>query len=372
LKAKASEEVLPAHVTQRFSTNKEHKSQKTDNCMKKTLLICLLAFAAAFAAVAQTPEAAAGKYCGDLYVSLFAPVSEETEPMPYQTVDLAVGEAEGTLDFALYNFGFMGLPLGNIQLPGVGITFDGDNGTFAENPARFFSFLGGMIEATAFLNPASSRVKGDSLLADIDVVWTNMNGPETPEENYESIYVRFKGKKLLPADLAPLAGLYNGTLTVSNEDDTQVLEEQKDRALTLTPTGTNSATLSFGRLPLGGTEWPDFTLAPAFRVGESGAAEFVPAEAAYLFTADEQQATVNINLGECAIGTDGLTLKFKVAIDDNTYSCTYRATLSVPAGIQAVASSPADNAVYTLSGVRVSHNNLPKGVYIVNGKKVIK
>ena len=42
---------------------------------------------------------------------------------------------------------------------------------------------------------------------------------------------------------------------------------------------------------------------------------------------------------------------------------------------QAVTTRPASSAVYNLNGVRVANNwnnNLPKGVYVVNGKKVIK
>jgi hypothetical protein len=41
-------------------------------------------------------------------------------------------------------------------------------------------------------------------------------------------------------------------------------------------------------------------------------------------------------------------------------------------GIEAVANSSADASVYTVTGVQVSKlSRLPKGVYIVGGKKVV-
>ena len=40
----------------------------------------------------------------------------------------------------------------------------------------------------------------------------------------------------------------------------------------------------------------------------------------------------------------------------------------------ATATTTTQQSIYTLSGVRISNdlNNLPKGIYIVNGKKVVK
>ncbi len=43
-----------------------------------------------------------------------------------------------------------------------------------------------------------------------------------------------------------------------------------------------------------------------------------------------------------------------------------------PTGISTVKTSVNDNAVYNLNGVRMNSDNLPKGVYIINGKKVVK
>ena len=46
--------------------------------------------------------------------------------------------------------------------------------------------------------------------------------------------------------------------------------------------------------------------------------------------------------------------------------------VDVEASISTVKTSVSDNAVYNLNGVRMNSDNLPKGVYIVNGKKIVK
>lgn len=47
----------------------------------------------------------------------------------------------------------------------------------------------------------------------------------------------------------------------------------------------------------------------------------------------------------------------------------------MPDGIGSISLNPATKraeAIYTISGVRVNGKNLPKGVYIINGEKVVK
>ena len=47
----------------------------------------------------------------------------------------------------------------------------------------------------------------------------------------------------------------------------------------------------------------------------------------------------------------------------------------MPDGIGSISLSPATKraeGIYTISGVRVNGKNLPKGVYIINGEKVVK
>ena len=84
----------------------------------------------------------------------------------------------------------------------------------------------------------------------------------------------------------------------------------------------------------------------------------VPIDLKGVMTADKLSAKIDINF--VALG-----MVIKVAIGETTET-----------GIdQAVTPLPASSAVYNLNGVRVANNwnnNLPKGVYVVNGKKVIK
>lgn len=167
--------------------------------MKKSLLLFLAAFMLlAGTAAAQTANAIAGKYNGDLYIS-FVPITAETEPIADQRIDITAGAAGGTIDFALYNFSFNDMKLGDILLPAIGFTTEGERTTFAENPLVDLSFLGGGILATARLNHDESYVEGRKLHAVIDVMWTNTGSDPLP------IYVMFDGTLTTPAGIDHVA-----------------------------------------------------------------------------------------------------------------------------------------------------------------------
>lgn len=161
--------------------------------MKKTLLTLIAALSFAGAAAQTAAERAAGTYTGELYVSLGVPVSNETPCTTGERVQLTA--ASEAVDLALYNFKFNGAPMGDIVLPAIGLTKNGTHADFAENDAIDLSLAGGAIQATASVDPAASYVKGDSLIAAINVVWIN-GDTQLP------IYVLFKGQK---------PGLYNGS-----------------------------------------------------------------------------------------------------------------------------------------------------------------
>ena len=144
--------------------------------MQKTLLTL---FVSAFALVAGAQNVAtqvAGEYVGDLWVALGTPVdtTDADTKMPGQSITMEAGAAEGTIDFALYNFQFAGMSVGDIALDAVPVSAD-DAGAvkFGDNPVVPLSLLGGVIQATAQINIAESLVRGDSIYAKIDVVWTN-------------------------------------------------------------------------------------------------------------------------------------------------------------------------------------------------------
>ena len=177
---------------------------QTQNNMKKSLLLFFSLLLAANIC-AQTPaQKSAGSYSGILYVSLDDPITDETEPLPEMddegnvvydgegnqvnmTFNVIIeSQSDNAVKFGLYNFGFMGLELGDIVLNEVPVIEQTDGSVkFGENQPVFFSFLDGMIEATAKINEDNSYIKNDYAYIDVDVVWTN--GDNTP------IFVRFVG-----------------------------------------------------------------------------------------------------------------------------------------------------------------------------------
>lgn len=153
-------------------------------------------------ATAQTPADLAGKYEGELYISLGEPITDETEALAGQSIDIAIAEKAGAVDFAIYNFGFGGMQLGDILLPAIGITGNEGVVNFAENPLVRLNFLDGAIVADANLDHLTSWIKGDSIYANINVSWIMSPEEQTP------IYVRFVGKKFV--DFQGFDGSFNG------------------------------------------------------------------------------------------------------------------------------------------------------------------
>ena len=155
--------------------------------MKKFLLSLVAVLTLTVNATAQNINDLVGSYTGDLYIQLIDPINEETEALPNQSIKIEAGEGQ-SINFALYNFAFAGMNLGDIILNNVGVKSEGNLVKFNDEKPVELSFLNGIIEATAKINPATSYIEGDKIVANLDVVWTNADAP-TP------IYVRFIGKK---------------------------------------------------------------------------------------------------------------------------------------------------------------------------------
>ncbi len=175
--------------------------------MKKILLSILSLAALCTPAAAQNAADVAGTYSGDLYLSFMTPVGSDAQPLMQTDVELAAGEAEGTVDFLLNDFQMQGIPVGDIALSGIGLVADGENYRFADNEPVDMSLAGGAIQARVSLNENSSYIKGDSLVASIDIVWVQGPGAETP------IYVRINtakqgGQGGDTPDPQPTAGIY--------------------------------------------------------------------------------------------------------------------------------------------------------------------
>ncbi len=169
--------------------------------MKKILLTLVVTLFSVNSIFAQDiAKKADGIYNGKLWISLMAPIDDETEFTDGQEIKVFPNE-DNTVTFALYNFSFMGNVLGDIVLPNIPVTEKDGKILFGEKAPVAFNFVEAGIEATAQLNSTTSYVDGNRLYADIDVIWTN--GDNLP------IYVRFDGNKTAATGIANIAASKN-------------------------------------------------------------------------------------------------------------------------------------------------------------------
>lgn len=165
--------------------------------MKKILLTLVVTLFSMNSLFAQDiAKKADGIYNGKLWISLMAPVDEDTDFTEGQEIKVFAND-DNTVTFALYNFSFMGSVLGDIVLPNIPVTEKDGKIFFGEKAPVAFNFVEAGIEATAQLNSTTSFVDGNRLYADIDVIWTN--GDNIP------IYVRFDGNKTAATGIANIA-----------------------------------------------------------------------------------------------------------------------------------------------------------------------
>lgn len=142
-----------------------------------------------------------GGYEGNLYVNVgSADYVEDKDLRMYAKVFVNASEdATGKVDFSLPNFSFMGLKLGDIFLPTIGLNAQNGVYTFGENPEVRLTFNTqeiGTILADAKLDEALSYVKGDSIVAYIPVQWVADSTTQVP------IAVLFKGVRVNPYALS--------------------------------------------------------------------------------------------------------------------------------------------------------------------------
>ena len=141
--------------------------------MKKILLTLVVTLFSMNSLFAQDiAKKADGIYNGKLWISLMAPVDDETEATDGQEIKVFANN-DNSVTFALYNFSFMGSVLGDIVLPNIPVTEKDGKILFGEKAPVAFNFAEAGIEATAQLNSTTSFIEGSRIYADIDVVWTN-------------------------------------------------------------------------------------------------------------------------------------------------------------------------------------------------------
>lgn len=199
--------------------------------MKKLLLSVCACLCMATAAFAQNAaKNVSGTYTGDLYISLGAPVDTATaEPLPNQSVVITPSQTDSvsTIDFSLPNFGFSGLMLGDINLPGIGVVEGDGRYNFAPNDQQSMTFLPGteaQIDALVSINNSTSSIKDSEAFVNIDVIWIQSENVQIP------IYVTFVGKKTVEAGISQVAtsaskatGIYTLTGVRVNATDVKSL-----------------------------------------------------------------------------------------------------------------------------------------------------
>lgn len=199
--------------------------------MKKLLLSVCACLCMATAAFAQNAaKNVSGTYTGDLYISLGAPVdTAEAEPIPDQSILITPSQTDSisTIDFSLSNFGFSGLMLGDINLPGIGVVEGDGQYNFAPNDQQSMTFLPGteaQIDALVSINNSTSSIKNSEAFVNIDVIWIQSENVQIP------IYVTFVGKKTVESGISQVAtsatkatGIYTLTGVRVNATDVKSL-----------------------------------------------------------------------------------------------------------------------------------------------------
>ena len=165
--------------------------------MRKLLLMAVAVCCSAPIFAQTDVQPVVGGYEGNLYVNVgSADYVEDNDLRMYAKVFVNASEdATGKVDFSLPNFSFMGLKLGDIFLPTIGLNAQNGVYTFGENPEVRLTFNTqeiGTILADAKLDDARTYVKGDSIVAYIPVKWVQSETQKVP------IAVLFKGASVNP------------------------------------------------------------------------------------------------------------------------------------------------------------------------------
>lgn len=169
--------------------------------MRKLLLMAVAVCCSAPTFAQTDVQPVVGGYEGNLYVNVgSADYVEDNDLRMYAKVFVNASEnATGKVDFSLPNFSFMGIKLGDIFLPTIGLNKNDGVYTFGENPEVRLTFNTqeiGTILADAKLDDAQTYVKGDSIVAYIPVKWVQSETQKMP------IAVLFKGVRVNPYALS--------------------------------------------------------------------------------------------------------------------------------------------------------------------------
>ena len=342
--------------------------------MKKFLLSILALCLASTAAMAQTSDAvkaSTGLYTGDLYVS-FDPINEETEVTGQQTVELTADGAN-TIQFALRNFAFGDLQLGDIIIPAIEVALQNSKVSFGEKEALRMTLGKGetAIDCAVKILSTSSQIENNKLVVNLDITWF-FGEEQTP------IYVRFVGDKVeASAAVKASVGDYNGDLYVSFDPINEETEVTGQYKVELTAAGANSINFALRNFSFGDLQLGDIVI-PNMPVSMNGTkVTFGDMEPLRMLLGEGETAidcTVKIDPATSYVENNTLIVNLDIVwfMGEDQTPIYVRFNSSEWVGLQHVSIAKKTGRIYSIDG-RYAGNSLEglsRGIYVQDGKKI--
>ena len=342
--------------------------------MKKFLLSILALCLASTAAMAQTSDAvkaSAGLYTGDLYVS-FDPINEETEVTGQQTVELTADGAN-TIQFALRNFAFGEMQLGDIIIPAIEVALQNSKVSFGEKEALRMTLGKGetAIDCAVKILSTSSQIENNKLVVNLDITWF-VDGSETP------IYVRFVGDKVeASAAVKGSVGDYNGDLYVSFDPINEETEVTGQYKVELTAAGANSINFALRNFSFGDLQLGDIVI-PNMPVSMNGTkVTFGDMEPLRMLLGEGETAidcSVKVDPATSYVENHVLFVNLDIVwfMGEDQTPIYVRFNSSEWVGLQHVSIAKKTGRIYSIDG-RYAGNSLEglsRGIYVQDGKKI--
>ena len=342
--------------------------------MKKFLLSILALCLASTAAMAQTSDAvkaSTGLYTGDLYVS-FDPINEETEVTGQQTVELTADGAN-TIQFALRNFAFGEMQLGDIIIPAIEVALQNDKVSFGEKEALRMTLGKGetAIDCAVKILSTSSQIENNKLVVNLDITWF-FGEEQTP------IYVRFVGDKVeASAAVKASVGDYNGDLYVSFDPINEETEVTGQYKVELTAAGANSINFALRNFSFGDLQLGDIVI-PNMPVSMNGTkVTFGDMEPLRMLLGEGETAidcTVKIDPATSYVENHVLFVNLDIVwfLGEDQTPIYVRFNSREWVGLQHVSIAKKTGRIYSIDG-RYAGNSLEglsRGIYVQDGKKI--
>jgi hypothetical protein len=239
------------------------------------------------------------------------------------------------------------------------------------------------LQATAEINADLSYIRGERIVVDLPVYWTNVPGSDEPMP----IFVVFDGKKTVQdakIGVKDIAGGYEGDLYIALmeeiNDETEAIPGQK---VELTAAGEGAVNFKLPNFAFDSMVLGDIVLnnipvnfnGTATSFGEKEPVKFVFNEG----TDMELHATAQIDVNYSSIWGNSLDVLLNVMwlMGEEQIPIYVRFVgLGAPVGINNVTTTrPAAQGVYSIDGRYLGkdlNQNLQRGIYIVGGQKVLK